>query len=274
MAGRALRIVFFGTPEFAVPTLEALLDSHHAVVGVVTQPDRPRGRGQRVSDSPVKRLALASGVPVLQPDRLKDEAFLASLRALERDLGVVAGLRQDPAGRRARGAAARAHQRARVAAAPLPRRRAGAPRRHRRRCRNRRHHHARGPGARRRRRCFATVVRPIGPDDTSADVERDLAALGAALLARGASTQLAAGTRRRSRRRTTAPRPTRTASERKRASSTGGPRPPRSTTRCAACSRGRWPGPPSAGAGSSSSGRGRCRMRQTAAGRRAHSCTS
>ena len=54
----ALRVVFFGTPRFAVPTLEALLGSRHAVAGVVTQPDRPRGRGQRVTDGPVKALAV------------------------------------------------------------------------------------------------------------------------------------------------------------------------------------------------------------------------
>jgi len=56
-----LRLVFFGTPRFAVPTLEALLASRHDVVGVVTQPDRPRGRGQKVSDGPVKALAVARG---------------------------------------------------------------------------------------------------------------------------------------------------------------------------------------------------------------------
>ena len=86
-----LRIVFFGTPEFAVPALDALLAaSPHAVVGVVTQPDRPRGRGHRVSDAPVKARALATGLPVLQPERLKDQAFLDSLAALRADLGVVA----------------------------------------------------------------------------------------------------------------------------------------------------------------------------------------
>jgi methionyl-tRNA formyltransferase len=86
----ALRIVFFGTPDFAVPTLDALIASHHSVVGVVTQPDRPRGRGQRVSESPVKIRAAAAGVPILQPERLKDPAFLEQLSALRADLGVVA----------------------------------------------------------------------------------------------------------------------------------------------------------------------------------------
>src|SRR5258706_8044182 len=85
-----LRIVFFGTPAFAVPTLEHLLGSHHTVVGVFTQPDRPRGRGQKVTDSPLKAAAVGRGLPVFQPDRLRDPDVLASLRALTPDLGVVA----------------------------------------------------------------------------------------------------------------------------------------------------------------------------------------
>src|SRR5690606_10235954 len=85
-----LRVVFFGTPAFAVPTLRHLLDSPHPVVGVVTQPDRPRGRGQQVSDSPVKALAVERGLPVLQPERLRDAAFMDALRAWQPDLGVVA----------------------------------------------------------------------------------------------------------------------------------------------------------------------------------------
>ncbi|MGH9254478.1 MAG: methionyl-tRNA formyltransferase [Vicinamibacterales bacterium] len=86
----ALRIVFFGTPEFAVPTLRTLLDSSHGVIGVVTQPDRPRGRGRQVSESPVKALAQARGLPVLQPDRLRNAAFTDTLRSWQPDLGVVA----------------------------------------------------------------------------------------------------------------------------------------------------------------------------------------
>jgi len=70
----ALRVAFFGTPQFAVPTLQTLLDARHTVCGVVTQPDRPRGRGQQVSDSPVKALAVERGLPLLQPARLKDPA--------------------------------------------------------------------------------------------------------------------------------------------------------------------------------------------------------
>ncbi|HEY1912642.1 MAG TPA: methionyl-tRNA formyltransferase [Vicinamibacterales bacterium] len=87
----ALRIVFFGTPAFAVPSLDALLGATpHTVVGVVTQPDRPRGRGQKVSDAPVKARAVAAALPVLQPDVMKDAAFLVRLAALNADLGVVA----------------------------------------------------------------------------------------------------------------------------------------------------------------------------------------
>ena len=86
-----LRIMFFGTPAFAVPTLDALLAATpHVVVGAVTQPDRPRGRGQRVSDAPVKVRAIAAGLPLLQPERMKDEAFLHALASWNADLGVVA----------------------------------------------------------------------------------------------------------------------------------------------------------------------------------------
>lgn len=85
-----LRIAFFGTPAFAVPTLEALLASGHDIVGVVTQPDRPRGRGQQVSEAPVKERARIAGVPILQPTRLKDAEFLEACSAWRADLGVVA----------------------------------------------------------------------------------------------------------------------------------------------------------------------------------------
>jgi methionyl-tRNA formyltransferase len=85
-----LRVVFFGTPGFAVPTLEHLVNSAHQVVGVVTQPDRPRGRGQQVSDGPVKSLAVALGLPVMQPARLAQEQFAPQFAALNADIGVVA----------------------------------------------------------------------------------------------------------------------------------------------------------------------------------------
>jgi len=85
-----VRTVFLGTPDFAVPTLERLLSSPHDVVGVVTQPDRRRGRGQRVSASPVKHTALAHGLPILQPERLRDPAVQETLEAWRPDVGVVA----------------------------------------------------------------------------------------------------------------------------------------------------------------------------------------
>jgi methionyl-tRNA formyltransferase len=86
----SLRIVFFGTPAFAVPTLDRLIGSRHLLVAVVTQPDRRRGRGQKIADAPVKARATEVGVPVLQPDRLKDPAFIEAFTALGADIGVVA----------------------------------------------------------------------------------------------------------------------------------------------------------------------------------------
>lgn len=86
----SLRVAFFGTPAFAVPTLDALLSSGHEVVGVVTQPDRPRGRGQQVTEAPVKARARIAGVPVLQPTKLRAPEFLDAFRAWHADIGVVA----------------------------------------------------------------------------------------------------------------------------------------------------------------------------------------
>jgi methionyl-tRNA formyltransferase len=86
----SLRVAFFGTPAFAVPTLERLLASKHRVAGVVTQPDKPRGRGQQVTAGPVKMLAASSGLAILQPDKLSRELFEAPLAALHADIGVVA----------------------------------------------------------------------------------------------------------------------------------------------------------------------------------------
>ena len=85
-----LRVAFFGTPAFAVPTLEQLVHSSHPVVGVITQPDRPRGRGHQVSDAPVKSLATTLGLPVLQPARLAHDQFADQFAGLNADIGVVA----------------------------------------------------------------------------------------------------------------------------------------------------------------------------------------
>jgi methionyl-tRNA formyltransferase len=88
-----MRVLFYGTPEFALPTLRTLL-ARHAVAAVVTQPDRPAGRGQRLQASPVKQLALAQGLPVLQPPRLRDPGWAERLRAFEPDVAVVVAFGQ------------------------------------------------------------------------------------------------------------------------------------------------------------------------------------
>ncbi len=85
-----MRIVFMGTPDFAVSSLEALIQSDHQVVGVVTQPDRPKGRGQESAPSPVKLVSQRARIPLLQPTKMKDPAFLDALRKWQPDLIVVA----------------------------------------------------------------------------------------------------------------------------------------------------------------------------------------
>jgi methionyl-tRNA formyltransferase len=89
-----VRLVFFGTPQLAVPTLARLLEGPHRVVGVVTQPDRPRGRGRRLAPSPVAERALAAFVPLLRPERVGAPDVVAELRALAPDLGVVVAFGQ------------------------------------------------------------------------------------------------------------------------------------------------------------------------------------
>jgi methionyl-tRNA formyltransferase len=84
-----VRILFWGTPDFAVPSLRALLGEGFDIVGVVTQPDRPAGRGRKLTPSPVKQVALEEGLPVLTPERPRGESFMAELRALDPDISVV-----------------------------------------------------------------------------------------------------------------------------------------------------------------------------------------
>ncbi len=84
-----MNLVFMGTPDFAVPTLRALHASRHTVSAVVTQPDRPKGRGQEMQPSPVKRLALENGIPVLQPQKASAPEFVDELAQLQPDLIVV-----------------------------------------------------------------------------------------------------------------------------------------------------------------------------------------
>ena len=176
-----LRIAYFGTPEFAVPTLRRLIDSRHRVIAVVSQPDRPRGRGHQLAPTSTKSVALEHGIDVLQPERIRDEHFLERLAALSPDLGVVAAygkllpealLRIPPLGL------------INVHASLLPRWRGAAP-----------VHRAVIAGdevtgvtimrvvkALDAGAMFAAESRPIGPDETSPQVESDLAVMGARLL--------------------------------------------------------------------------------------------
>jgi methionyl-tRNA formyltransferase len=91
-----LRVVFMGTPDFAVATLETLVKSPHKVVGVVTVPDKPAGRGQKLQYSAVKEYALAQSLPVLQPEKLKDESFLTQLEKFDAEIFVVVAFRMLP----------------------------------------------------------------------------------------------------------------------------------------------------------------------------------
>lgn len=91
-----LRIVYMGTPEFAVASLDALVSGGYNVVGVVTMPDKPAGRGYKVQFSAVKEYALAHNLTLLQPEKLKDEQFLEDLKALKADLQIVVAFRMLP----------------------------------------------------------------------------------------------------------------------------------------------------------------------------------
>ncbi len=87
---KRLRLIFMGTPQFAVPILEALIKSGEEILAVVTQPDKPAGRGKKLTPPPVKVLAEKHGLPVLQPSKIKDPAFLAKLKEASPDVIVVA----------------------------------------------------------------------------------------------------------------------------------------------------------------------------------------
>jgi methionyl-tRNA formyltransferase len=90
----ALRLVFFGTPEIAVPTLERLIAGPHEVVGVVSQPDRARGRGRKKSPSPVSAIALREDIPLLRPEHIGDTEAVSELKALRPDVGIVVAFGQ------------------------------------------------------------------------------------------------------------------------------------------------------------------------------------
>lgn len=96
MDKKSLRIVYMGTPDFAVGSLKALVEGGYRVVGVITMPDKPAGRGYKIQYSPVKQYALEHGLPLLQPEKLKDETFLEALRAWKADLQIVVAFRMLP----------------------------------------------------------------------------------------------------------------------------------------------------------------------------------
>jgi methionyl-tRNA formyltransferase len=176
-----MRVVFFGTPQFAVPSLEQLIRSPHDVVGVVTQPDRPRGRGQKVTDAPAKVTAVQHGVPVFQPARLRDPEVKETLTRWAPELGVVAAygkILPESVLNLPRFGMINVH------ASLLPRYRGAAP------VQRAVIDGAPETGVTIMRMVleldaggmFAKVRRPIGSDETSDIVERDLAHLGASLL--------------------------------------------------------------------------------------------
>jgi methionyl-tRNA formyltransferase len=93
---RDLRIVFMGTPDFAVASLAGLLEAGYTVAGVITTPDKPAGRGRKLHESAVKKFSMANGLPLLQPPNLKEEAFLTELKALKANLQIVVAFRMLP----------------------------------------------------------------------------------------------------------------------------------------------------------------------------------
>src|SRR6516225_9278058 len=91
-----IRIVFMGTPEFAVPSLDALLQSGYNIVAIVTAPDKPAGRGMKINESAVKKYSVEKGLRILQPEKLKNPDFLEELKSLKADLQVVVAFRMLP----------------------------------------------------------------------------------------------------------------------------------------------------------------------------------
>jgi methionyl-tRNA formyltransferase len=96
MDSKKLRIIFMGTPGFAVESLKALVENGYNVVAVITAPDKPAGRGQKLSESAVKQYALQANIPVLQPEKLKNPEFLEQLKSIKADLQIVVAFRMLP----------------------------------------------------------------------------------------------------------------------------------------------------------------------------------
>ena len=176
-----VRIAFFGTPAFAVPSLERLVSAGEQIATVITQPDRPRGRGHRIEPCPVKVAALAHKIPVLQPERVREREFAAQLASFDAELGVVVAYGQilpEEILQMPREGLINVH------ASLLPRYRgaapiqravmAGEPETGITMIRLIREMDA-GP-------MLARLTRPIGDDETSEELERSLSTLGAGLL--------------------------------------------------------------------------------------------
>ena len=96
MEKKDLRIVYMGTPDFAVESLRHLIENNYNVVGVITMPDKPSGRGHKIQFSPVKEYALSQNLPLLQPEKLKNEEFLNALHEWKADLQIVVAFRMLP----------------------------------------------------------------------------------------------------------------------------------------------------------------------------------
>ena len=96
MKGKDLRIVFMGTPDFAVASLKALVESGYSMVGVITAPDKPAGRGNQLTQSAVKKYAIENNLRILQPEKLKNPEFITELESLKADLQVVVAFRMLP----------------------------------------------------------------------------------------------------------------------------------------------------------------------------------
>ncbi len=147
---RGVRILFMGTPDFAVASLKRLVEDGHEVVGVFTQPDRPKNRGHKLAFSPVKEYALAQGITVYQPTKMRDGTALALVRELASGADRGGGLWPHPAGGHSEHPTLRLHQRSFVPAAQIPgggSHQLGHPQRG---AGDRRHHHVHGQGAGRR----------------------------------------------------------------------------------------------------------------------------
>ena len=177
-----MRLVFCGTPQFAIPTLEQLLEAGHTIELVVTQPDRVRGRDQDPSPPPVKLLAAAAGLPVVQPEKIKNNLeFRARLEAIKPDAIIVVAYGRIIPDWMLQLAAMGQPQPSCFAAPQIPWRRSHPVGSGQRRDRDRRNHHAHRPGPRHGRHSAAATL-AIEPDQTAEQLFPLLAQSGASLM--------------------------------------------------------------------------------------------